>query len=89
MSPTSVTAQWNPPHLEDQNGLIRMYQLFLADKNAGNMNWELSTTNVSIRIDFLQEYNRYSLSVAAETVALGPQSTSLIFITLEDSMWMI
>ena len=86
-SPTSVTARWDPPNLEDQNGQINTYHLFLADEKEGNRNWTLSTTDVMFRIDFLQEYYRYSLRVAAETVALGPQSSPLNFITLQDSMW--
>ena len=83
-SPTSVTATWDDPIPGDHNGLIVSYQLILSEET-GMRNWTLRSTAMKYDFEFLQEYYRYSLTVAAETVSLGPQSRSLIFTTLSDS----
>ena len=84
-SPSSVTAYWEAPSVEDQNGIITEYHLFLSDEETGNSNWTLRTTATQYDIDFLEEYYQYSFTVAAETVLLGPQSSPLLFTTLPDS----
>ena len=75
---------WAYPAAEDHNGIIRRFHLVLTELQSGVV-WERDTTATTFLFDFLEEHFDYSLSVAAETVALGPLSPILNFTTSPDS----
>ncbi len=61
-----------------------MYHLFLLEEEAGMRNWTLKTTAMQYTLNFLEEYYQYSITIAAETVSVGPYSVPLQFTTLPD-----
>ena len=75
---------WAYPAAVDHNGIIRRFHLVLVELRSGVV-WERDTTATTFLFDFLEEDFDYLLSVAAETVALGPPSPALNFTTLPDS----
>jgi len=86
-SPNSVVIDWDAPRSKDHNGLIMFYKLFLQEQHGGR-NRTVRTTAMQYEFNFLEEYYEYAVTVAAETVALGPPSHPLHFTTLPDSEMM-
>ena len=78
-----VNISWQPPVEERQNGDIRQYRITLREIPTGRV-WSLITITTSHLLDFLHPYYIYTVRVAAYTVAIGPYSESLQFITHED-----
>lgn len=69
----SVTVSWNPPLLENQNGVIRKYIINAVELDTGNeYTWESITT--SIDIHSLHPYYTYQFTASAYTVEQGPFS---------------
>ncbi len=83
-SPSSVAVYWDAPLPEYHNGIINSYQLILVEEYSGR-SWTLTSTARSYQLNYLQEYHQYTLTVAAETVSLGPHSPPLRFRTLPAS----
>ena len=80
-----ATISWLPPPVEDQNGPISHYNLFVYDLNFG---YDVSgnTTGTSYTLTYLEEYSDYTVTIAAATqVGLGPYSSPVQFTTAEDS----
>jgi hypothetical protein len=78
-----VNISWQAPVEERQNGDIRQYRITLREIPTGRV-WSLITITTSHLLDFLHPYYIYTIRVAAYTVAVGPYSESLQFITHED-----
>ena len=71
-SPTAVQMEWHPPRDEDRNGLIRAYIVNITELNTGTM-WQKTVENdTDSFIESLHPFYSYSLSIAAQTIALGP-----------------
>ena len=72
LNPTSAEILWDPPPLEDQNGLIQNYTLITEVDTDRNFK---VVKNASIILHELQPFYTYQLLVAARTVVgLGPFS---------------
>ena len=81
----SASVSWLIPRQEDQNGIIRYYILRLVDERLGYDDVIINTTLTSHTFTNLEEYNLYSYSVAAATVAgVGSYSGPDQFTTQED-----
>ena len=76
MGPTSIFLSWNPPPLEDQNGIIRHYEVVLVALETGETHVHTSATH-SVTVSSLQPFTNYSCRVAAETVASGPYTEEI------------
>jgi len=74
---TSIFLTWEPPPLEEQNGIIRHYEVVLLAIHTGETHNQTSTTT-SITVTSLRPYTTYNCTVAAETVATGPFTTAII-----------
>ena len=82
---TSVLFNWQPPSLDDRNGILSYYQLRLVDQSFNLTDLMFNTTNTNFNIDTLEEYIRYSCFVAAATdVGLGPYTDPIEITTLQD-----
>ena len=70
---TAVELSWQPPPLEEQNGLIQSYTVTVFEINS-NTTKEVhqNFTHNAISISGLHPYYNYIVSVAAYTVGLGP-----------------
>ena len=70
-SPTSLRLEWIPPPRNQQNGIIREYQITLTELETGR-EWAL-TSSVLVHLERdLHPYFEYECSVAAVTVGAGP-----------------
>ena len=82
---TSVEFSWQPPLIDDHNGLLSYYQLRIVDESFNLTDLSINTTNISHTITTLEEYVRYSCQVAAATdIGLGPFSSPVEITTLQD-----
>ena len=79
---TSIVLSWDPPLLEDQNGIIRHYEVTLIALETGEIHIRTSTT-LSITVSSLRPYTTYNCTVAAETVATGPSTVGIVIQTLQ------
>ncbi len=68
---------WTAPIAENQNGYIREYQVRLVEIDTGVL-LTYSTTEEGIHIPNLHPFYRYSYSIAAVTIGLGPYSEAAI-----------
>ena len=79
---TSVTLSWQPPPLEDRNGLIRLYYVFVTELESGR-SFTLNSTATNYRVQNLHPFYTYNFSVAAVTVAAGSISDNITVQTSE------
>ena len=83
---TTLHITWQPPVEGERNGIIRRYVINITELNSGN-EYELENSSTEITIQDLHPFYRYSYSVAAETVALGPSTPASIIEMPEDGKW--
>ena len=85
-SPTSVSVSWDPPPIQDWNGIIDEYSVELVEETT-RTRWHRTAINNATQFlfDFLEESYNYSVRVAAVTVSAGPYSQFHPFITQPDS----
>ena len=77
---------WAPSLMEDQNGIITSYSVRVYSIVTGETTVYLREGHHSqIIIDSLHPYYEYDVSIAAETVGIGPFSTPQRVRTLQDS----
>lgn len=82
---TSAWFSWEPPSVDDHNGVISYYLLRLVDDSFNLTDVTINTTNRSYTIDTLEEYIRYSCQVAAGTAAgIGPFTSPTLITTQQD-----
>ena len=84
---TSISVSWYSPPFLDQNGDIIGYQLMITNQNRTNSQPLIfNVTNVTSYVaTMLQEFEVYSIEIAAETaIGLGPFSKPDNDQTLED-----
>ena len=74
---------WQPPVEEERNGIIRRYVINITELDSGN-EYQLENVTTEITVQDLHPFYRYSYSVAAETVALGPFTLGSIIEMPED-----
>ena len=81
-----VVLDWEPPHSDLHNGVIREYlvEVSLEGDGPGVI---YRATNPPALIDGLHPDYSYTVSVAAHTVKTGPYSPPLQLHTLEDGMY--
>ena len=80
---TTLHITWQPPVEGERNGIIRRYVINITELNSGN-EYQLENSSTEITIQDLHPFYRYSYSVAAETVALGPSTSASIIEMPED-----
>ena len=77
---------WAAPLVEDQNGIITLYYIRIFSTVTNETTLYLREAHHSQHvIESLHPYYEYAVSIAAETVDIGPFSTPQRFLTLEDS----
>ena len=79
---TSILLSWNPPPPEDQNGIIRHYEVVVLALTTREIHIRSSTAH-SVTVSSLQPFTDYSCTVAAETVATGPYAEEVTVQTLQ------
>ena len=85
---TSAQFYWQPPSIDDLNGVLSYYLLRLVDESFNLTDITINVTNTSYTIATLEEYIRYSCQVAAATEAgVGPYSSPVEIITQQDGKY--
>ena len=65
---------WNPPELDQQNGIIHYYQILLD--NAETLTTQkFTTTDIAIVLNDLHPYYTYTCRIAGVTIAPGVETT--------------
>ena len=83
-SSTSLLLSWEPPELEDQNGVILGYVINVTAVETG-MNFELRSTETTLAVDGLRPFTTYICRIAARTVVgVGPFSIAVTAVTSQD-----
>ena len=76
---------WQPPSLEDQNGIIIQYTVAVSSTTA-DYAMNISTTDTELVVSNLNAFTRYNFTIAAETsVGSGPFSDPVQRMTFEGS----
>ena len=73
-TPTHLRLEWIPPPADQQNGVIREYQITFTELETGRM-WNTTTNILVYEERGLHAYYEYQCSVAAVTVGVGLAQT--------------
>lgn len=85
-SSSSLFLRWEPPDLEDQNGVIIGYRVNISEVETG-MNFQLSSSGSvqSLSVERLRPFTTYICRIAARTVVgAGPYSIAVTAVTSPD-----
>ena len=82
LSPTSIHITWDPPVLQDHNGVIREYRINVTEALTGLQIQEI-TNQTQIIIDGLKPYHIYHCYIVAVTVDEGPYTVAVSVLTEE------
>ena len=80
---TAFFVYWLPPHLHNQNGIIREYKIEVVDSKSGNVSYFTVQNMLQITVNSLHPYYNYHIRVAAVTVGIGPYSIEVTTQLLE------
>ena len=83
-SSTSMHLSWNSPEADVLNGILRHYIISLVS-NGVTVSRNVTSSKQSVIITGLKPYTEYSCTVQAETVSVGPPTSTINRTTLEDS----
>ena len=80
---TTIALMWDAIALENQNGLLRHYLVFVLELDTGEI--DMYTAGATqLNISGLHPYYTYTCKVAAVTIRIGPFSQSVSIITPQD-----
>ena len=90
---TSISVYWDPPPLDDQNGVIASYTVIINNINRTinrTINHsKINVTNQMLNLADLQEFEVYDIQVAAmTTIGVGPFSSPVRNQTFEGGKYM-
>ena len=86
ISSQSISVTWSPPLPEDQNGIIRLYIVAVHNVLTQETTlYQRESHHSQLLVEFLHPYYEYDVSMAAETIEIGPFSPLQRVRTLEDS----
>ena len=74
-SSTSLTISWQPPPADDQNGIIRAYNVSYGLPEETSSYTNESTPNEMIELTGLEKFTEYLVIVNAFTVGPGPSAS--------------
>jgi hypothetical protein len=79
----SVRVTWEPPLLEQQNGIIQHYLVMVMVQQT-RASMSLNSSSTSLTIPDLHPAYIYSIEIAAVTNSVGPYSTVISITTPDD-----
>ena len=80
-----ATIIWQPPTLEDQNGIIIYYELIVSQSQFEIPDVTVNVSTTSHTVTNLEEHVQYTVMVAAATrIGVGPFSSAVNFTTQQD-----
>ena len=87
-SPTAVQLEWRPPREEEINGVIQAYIVNITDLQTDTVWQQRIEDDIDTLVESLHPFYSYSLSIAAETVALGPFTVPVTVEMPEDGKYL-
>ena len=72
ISSTSIRLTWEPPRPEDQNGVIKGYNITITEVVTGSTMYFRNGMNFILTVNSLHPYYTYQCSVSAETIGPRP-----------------
>ena len=84
ISSTAIRLTWDPPLQGEQNGVITSYTITITDVESGEVSQRMAPASDSLLVvSSLSPHSTYRCTVAAFTVALGPETLAQVT-TLQD-----
>ena len=77
LNATYALLAWNPPPPEHQNGLIELYRIAVTVTDTGE-EFQVQSMYNSTVIGPLHPFYTYKLSIAAQTVEVGPFTSPVV-----------
>lgn len=74
---TTLTLAWEPPPLEQINGIIRNYVVTITEIETGRV-FTVASNNTQVTVENLHPFYTYACRVAAETIGVGPYSNQIL-----------
>ena len=82
LNSSSIVLNWNPPDVEDQNGIVRYYVVNVTEVQTANV-FEFTANATGLSITSLHPAYTYEITVSAATIGPGPFSPALTLQTAE------
>ncbi len=80
---TSISLSWYPPPVDDRNGIISQYSVRYTSVYYSTERL-MNTTDTSVVLMDLEEFEEYEVSIAAATVeGVGPYSMAILVTTAQ------
>ena len=83
---SSLTLTWQPPSVENLNGIIRQYIVQIVETDTGRT-LTIASNNTEVTVEDLHPFYIYICRIAAETVELGPYSAPITVQLNEDGKY--
>lgn len=88
LSSTSIHITWDPPLLQDHNGVIREYRINVTEATTGIIT-EHVINQTQLVVTGLKPFHVYYCSIVAVTVDEGPYTVSVSVLTQEDGKYIL
>ena len=86
ISSTSIRLTWEPPHPEDQNGVIQSYNITITEVVTGRkMYFREGGMDSLLIVNFLHPYYTSQCSISAQTIGHGP-ATNISVTTYQEGI---
>ena len=73
---STIMLNWNPPDVDDQNGIVRYYVVNVTELQTGNI-FQFTANATSLTVTSLHPAYTYEITVSAATIGPGPFSPTL------------
>ena len=79
---SAIVLNWNPPDIDDQNGIVRYYVVNVTEVQTANV-FQCTANTTGLSISSLHPSYMYVIVVSAATIGPGPFSPALTLQTAE------
>lgn len=80
----SIRLTWDPPPVQDRNGIILMYTIFIVTEDGVTMEITVTDTSANI-VNGIRPFSTYTISISASTrLGQGPLTAPIFLTTPED-----
>ena len=83
VDPSTLYLSWSAPSLDQQNGIIRQYDILLTELETGSM-FSYFAANTNHTITMLHPDYQYQIEVSTVTIGAGPSSEPVVLQMPED-----
>ena len=82
LNSSTIVLNWNPPDIEDQNGIVRYYVVNVTEVQTANI-FLFTANTTALSISSLHPAYTYEITVSAVTIGPGPFSLAITLQTAE------